>query len=240
MRDARDDDCSRVRYSRIVKLACVLSLALASGLGGCSRTGAADLPLAHTAADATTPKLGEREGGAGAEPRSMFGQPSGVVAHPPEDPPTCEDVKDVFLFVTPGTAWTGAPLRVMAVSDRPLSGELRLVHQGSADTSRPVAPATSPPAPAVSSDIRRGGPPYFWVAELEAPKAGVYDAVLTQKACAAGEGSATKRITVGTFKPGPPAGPTKDTDGLWEELLQQTRRIRARGPAPQHFVRAAP
>ena len=138
----------------------------------------------------------------------MFGLPSTPAEVPPEEPPKCEDAKDVFLFVSPGTAWTGAPLRVIAVSDKPLAGELRLVR---GEKGRPV----SGEAPAASSDVRRGGPPYFWIAELEAPKAGVYDAVLAQKPCEAGQGTTTKRVTVVAFKPGPPTGPTKDTDGLW-------------------------
>ena len=199
-----------MRYSRIVKLASSTgALALGLVLGGCSRTGGSDLPVPQATADATAPKLADREAGALAEPGMLFGQPSVAAAVPPEDTPRCEDPKDVFLFVSPGTAWTGAPLRVMAVSDHPLTGELRLV---AGEKNRPTAADATP---AAASSIRRGGPPFFWVAEVEAPRAGVYDAVLTQKACEAGKGSATKRITVGTFKPGPPTGPTKDTDGIW-------------------------
>jgi hypothetical protein len=187
----------------------VLALALAAGAGACSRAGGSDRALPHAAADAATPKLADRDAGSASEPGTMFGLPSRPADLPPEDPPKCEDTKDVLLFVSPGTAWTGAPLRVMAVSDRPITGELRLVP---GEKGRPLA---SDAAPAVSSDVRRGGPPYFWIAEIEAPRAGVYDAVLSQKACEAGKGSATKRITVGAFKPGPPAGPTSDTDGIW-------------------------
>ena len=65
-----------------------------------------------------------------------------------------------------------------------------------------------------TTDTRRGGPPYFFVAEVESPKAGLYDAAFTQRACEAGKGVATKRLTVVSFKPGPPAAP-KETDGLW-------------------------
>jgi hypothetical protein len=212
MRDARDDDSSRVRYSRIVTLARsigALALALSAGLGGCSRTGSSDLPLPHAAADAAAAKLADRDAGAAPEPGTMFGLPPVPADLPPEDPPKCEDPKDVFLFVSPGTAWTGAPLRVMAVSDRPIAGELRLIP---GEKGRPVS---SDAAPAASSDVRRGSAPYFWIAEIDAPHAGVYDAVLSQRPCEAGKGAATKRITVVAFKPGPPSGPTTDTDALW-------------------------
>jgi len=193
-----------VRYSPIVKLASSIgALAVVVVCGACSRAGSTDVPLPQATADAATPKLGDRE--AGPEPGSMFANAPLVDA--PEDPPKCEDAKDVFLFVSPGTAWTGAPLRVMAVSDRPISGELRLV------PGEKNRPASADAAPAAASDVRRGGPPYFWVAEIESPRAGVYDAVLTQKACAAG--AASKRITVGQFKGGPGPGPTKETDGVW-------------------------
>ncbi len=205
-----------MRYSPIVKLACSIGalglplvVALVVALGSaCSRVGGSDLPASHAPADAAAPKLAGRDAGPAGESSQMFGAPSPPAEVAPEEPPTCEETKGVFLFVSPAAAWTGAPVRILAVSERPIVAELRLVH---GEKGRPV----SSEAPAAASDVRRGGPPYFWIVELEAPKAGVYDAVLSQKACDAGQQTTTKRVTVGTFKPGPPAGPTKDTDALW-------------------------
>lgn len=191
----------------------VAALAGASCISvACTRAQSSDVPAPHAGADAATSKLAERDAGAGlgagAEASMMFGVPAKPVELPPEEPPACEDPKGVFLFVTPGTAWTGAPLRVMAVSEKPIAGALKIVP---AEKGRA---ASTDVAPVASSDVRRGGPPYFFVAEVESPRAGLYDAVLTQSACEAGKGAATRRITVGAFKPGPPAAP-KENEGLW-------------------------
>jgi hypothetical protein len=195
-----------VRYPRIVKLASSTGALALLGLLACSRAGSTDVPLPQATADAATTKLADRDGGAGPASDLFANVP---VVDVPEPAPTCEDAKDVFLFVTPAGAWTGAPLRVMAVTDRPLTAELRLFP---GDKGRP---AKTDGAPAASSNVRRGGPPYFWIAEVEAPRAGVYDAVLAQTACAAGAGTSSKRITVSTFHGSPGPGPTKDTDGIW-------------------------
>ena len=203
-----------MRYSPIVRLAWFAALfALAcTSCTACTREGT-DAPPAHATPDAASSKLADREAGAGADEATslLFGEPPQAVDIPAEDPPRCEDPKNVFLFVTPGTAWTGAPLRVMAVSEKPITGELRIV---AGEKGRAAAPGADGAAALASSDVRRGGPPYFFVAELEAPRAGIYDAVLTQRACEAGKSVASKRITVVAFKPGPPA-PPKETDGLW-------------------------
>ena len=110
--------------------------------------------------------------------------------------------------MTPGTAWTGAPLRVLAVSDKPLVGELRIA------AAEKGKPEPTDNAPVVTTDARHGGPPYFFVAEVDAPKAGLYEAAFTQRACEAGKGVATKRLSVVAWKPGPPPAP-KETEGLW-------------------------
>jgi len=194
-----------VRFTRLVV---VLALAACAA---CNHEGS-DVPPSHASPDATTVKLaitGDAgdAGGAG-DTRSMFGLPPKPVDMAPEEPAKCEESKDIFLFVTPGNAWVGAPLRILAVSEKPIAGELRIV---AAEKGRPAAVEGTALA---TSDVRRGGPPYFMIAEIEAPRAGLYDAVLTQRACEAGKGLATKRVTVNTFKPGPPTAP-KETEGLW-------------------------
>jgi hypothetical protein len=194
-----------VRYSRNVRSARIVVLALAA----CTRAQSSDVHAQHATVDAaTSTKLAERDAGGAADTSLLFGTPAKPIDMPPEDPAKCEDSKGIFLFITPGTAWTGAPLRILAVSEKPITGELRIVP---AEKGRP---AKTDATPLVSSDVRRGGPPYYWIAEIESPKAGLYDAVLTQKACDAGAGETTKRVSVGTFKPGPPPAP-KETEGLW-------------------------
>jgi hypothetical protein len=210
MRYARDDGCPRVRYSRNVRVAwLVVSLTVASCSScSCARKPSTDVPAPHAGTDAATSKLAERDAGPAGDPSAMFGVAAKPAALPPAAPAKCEDTKDVFLFVTPGTAWTGAPLRVMAVSDRPLVGALKIV------PAEKGHPADAGAAPVATSDVRRGGPPYFFVAEVESPRAGLYDAVLTQSACEASAPGATKRIRVGKFKAGPPAAPAED-GALW-------------------------
>lgn len=196
-----------MRYSRNVRAAYFLAVLAVAVCASCTREGT-DAPPAHASPDAATAKLSSATGDAGAGNSNMFGVAPKAVDMPPDAPPKCEETKNIFLFVTPGTAWTGAPLRVLAVSERPIAGELRIVagEKGKA--------AAADATPVASSDVRRGGPPYFFIAEIEAPRAGIYDAVLTQRACDGGTGVASKRITVGTWKPGPPAAP-KETEGLW-------------------------
>ena len=207
---ARDDDRARVRYSRIVTFARAIALLAAVACAACTHEGS-DSPPSHVAPSAAdaAPKMAEREAGAAGTDSSLFGLQAKPVDLPPpaEAPQKCEDAKDVFLFVTPGTAWTGAPLRVLAVSERPIVGDLHIVP---AEKGKPASDA----APIVTTDARHGGPPYFFVAEVESPKAGLYDAAFTQRACEPGKSVATKRLTVVAFKPGPPAAP-KETDGLW-------------------------
>lgn len=176
-----------------------------------------DPPAAHAAGDAAA-KLADHDGGGAAETSLLFGIAPKSVDLPPEEPPKCEDPKSIFLFVSPGTAWTGAPLRVMAVSEKPIAGELRILP---AEKGRPAAADATP---LVTSDVRHGGPPYFMVAEVESPRAGVVDAVLTQRACEPGKGVATKRISVVAFKPGPPPAP-KEEEGLWPTSRNWNRNL---------------
>ncbi|MBS2017565.1 MAG: hypothetical protein JST00_32085 [Deltaproteobacteria bacterium] len=169
---------------------------------------AAGTACSHARTGDASPPLGVVDAGpsstdaAPTEPPSVFA--NAKAPEPiPEEPPTCEDGKNVFLFVTPALPSAGVPVRVMAVSDKPLTGKLEIVSAQDGGST-----------PLAASETRRGGPPYFWTAEIEAPKVGKLDANLVQKACEAGKNVATRRITVGAFKPGPPAAP-KEEQGLW-------------------------
>ncbi|MBX3192154.1 MAG: hypothetical protein KF819_34515 [Labilithrix sp.] len=153
---------------------------------------ATDPPAVHVAADASV------------DAASIFTN-APRPSPPPEEPPRCEEPKDVFLFVSPGIAWAGAPLRVLAVSDKPLAGRLAIV---------PTEKGKPDAEPAATTDARRGGSPYFFMTEVESPRAGTYEAVLTQSACEPGKNVAVKKITVSKFRPGPPAAPKED-EALW-------------------------
>jgi hypothetical protein len=74
----------------------------------------------------------------------------------------CED--DVALLPSPFAPWTGAPLRILVVTDKPSEGEFSL-----------VAPNGTV---AAQSRERHGGPPYFWFAEVASPAAGTWHATL--------------------------------------------------------------
>ena len=99
-------------------LALLAASVVSSGwCAACTHEGS-DSPPSHVVpvtADAAT-KMADREAGVATD-SSLFGVPARPVDLPAEAAPRCEDAKDVFLFVTPGTAWTGAPLRILAVSD---------------------------------------------------------------------------------------------------------------------------
>ncbi|MBX9709800.1 MAG: hypothetical protein K2X60_02095 [Xanthobacteraceae bacterium] len=82
---------------------------------------------------------------------------------------TCEDAAELAVLPSPIVPWKGAPLRVIFVAEKPLDGELSL-----------IAPDGSV---AVTSRERRGGPPYFWIAEIAAPAAGKWRATLASSGC---------------------------------------------------------
>jgi hypothetical protein len=120
-----------------------------------------------------------------------------------EPPPSCEEASDVALFTSPATPVTGVPLRVLAVSDKPLVGELRVS--------------------AVASEMRRGGPPYFWMAEVAAPAAGPLRVTFAQRACGAGgRGVTTLEVDVRKSSLAMLAAPK---DGLWRVRSAWTRSL---------------
>ena len=95
------------------------------------------------------------------------------------------------MLPSPITPWTGAPLRVLFVSDKPLGGELAL-----------IAPNGNV---AAKSHNRHGGPPYFWYAEVNAPAAGTWRARLVTDHGPAGCGTITRTIAVRADRPPPPS-----------------------------------
>jgi len=196
-----------VRYSPVVRQAHgALTFVVLTALAlGCSHSPARDVPAPGLADGGAAPE-GHADAATDA-PGSVFANAPAAVP-PPEDPPTCEDTKGVSLFVSPAFAWTGAPVRVVAVSDKPLTGELRIAVDQKGKAASLEAPAVA------ASDARRGGPPYFWVAEIESARAGTYSASLVQRACEQGKNVVTRRLAVSAGKPTAPAAPAEG-EALW-------------------------
>lgn len=90
--------------------------------------------------------------------------PPSAAAAPP--PAACEAGHGVTLFVSPEAPARGKPLRVVAVSESDTAGAL-LVRDASGKT--------------LATAERRGGPPYFWLAEIAAPEAGALRASVEGK-----------------------------------------------------------
>ena len=82
-------------------------------------------------------------------------------------PGSCEDAAELAVLPSPIAPWKGAPLRVVFAAEKPLEGELSL-----------IAPDGSV---AAKSHERRGGPPYFWYAEVGTPAAGTWHARLARE-----------------------------------------------------------
>ncbi len=74
----------------------------------------------------------------------------------------CANAAEVTVLPSPLAPWTGAPLRVMVVTEKPVQSQLSL-----------IAPDGSV---AAKSSERHGGPPYSWFAEVAAPAAGNWHA----------------------------------------------------------------
>jgi hypothetical protein len=103
---------------------------------------------------------------------------------------TCGDASELAVLPSPIAPWTGAPLRVVAVAEKPLEGELSLI--------------TPNGSVAAKSNSRHGGPPYFWYAEIASPTAGMWHATLARNHAPAWCSTITREIAVRNDKPPPP------------------------------------
>lgn len=95
----------------------------------------------------------------------------------------CEASAKLAVLISPLSPWKGASLRVVFAAEQPLDGELSL-----------IAPDGSL---AIKSRERRGGPPYFWFAEIAKPAAGTWHATLVSDDPAAKCSKITREIFVG-------------------------------------------
>jgi hypothetical protein len=105
---------------------------------------------------------------------------------------TCDDAAEIAVLPSPLAPWKGAPLRVIFAAEKPLAGEFSL-----------IAPNGQV---AVTSRERRGGPPYFWLAEVATPAAGKWQARLTRDNAPSECRTVTREIAVAATQPPRPSG----------------------------------
>jgi hypothetical protein len=111
---------------------------------------------------------------------------------------------EVSVLPSPMAPWTGVPLRVMVVSEKPVPGTLSL-----------IAPDGSV---AVKSSEPHEGPPASWFAEVAAPAAGTWHARLEREGGSANCNTVTRDIRVAGSKPAPfsiPAGSIWQVRNTW-------------------------
>jgi hypothetical protein len=100
---------------------------------------------------------------------------------------SCGEAADFTVLPSPLAPWTGAPLRVILVAEKPVEGVLSLVGPDG--------------TVAVESPERHGGSPYSWFAEVATPAAGTWHATLKR---AADCSPITRDIVVNARKPDAP------------------------------------
>lgn len=122
---------------------------------------------------------------------------------------SCADAAELVVLPSPVAPWKGAALRVVFTAEKALEGELEL-----------TAPNG---AVAVKTRERRGGPPYFWIAEVEAPAAGTWRAKLTRDNVPAECTTIMREIAVraaAPSRPGPVAGSVWPVRNAWNRATE--------------------
>jgi hypothetical protein len=110
---------------------------------------------------------------------------------PKVDAPRCAETS-VATLTAPIGSWKGAPLRVIFAAEEALDGDLTL---------------TGPDgAVAATTTERHGGPPYFWLAEVESPAPGAWQATLRRPGASAECATVSRQITVAKTQPPSPRG----------------------------------
>ena len=121
----------------------------------------------------------------------------------------CANQAEMTVLPSPLSPWAGAPLRVMVIAEKPVAGTLSL-----------IAPDGTL---AVKSSDRHEGPPYSWFAEIAAPAAGTWRAVLERNVKSADCGSLTREIAVAARKPEPlriPPGSIWQVRNSWNSTTE--------------------
>lgn len=110
----------------------------------------------------------------------------------------CTELPGFAILATPSSPSKSAPLRIVVVSETAVDGVLTL--RGPDGSVSATAPE------------RRGGPPFFWLAEVAEPTAGAWQATLSLTREQAGCKALTQAITVRTS---PAGGPGASAKSVW-------------------------
>lgn len=143
-----------------------------------------------------TPELAASTAPAPSAPTASVAAPSPAPA-PVAPAPACGDPGDVLLFATPAHPVKGQRMQIVAVTDKLVDARLSLTSPSG---------TTLPPV-----ETRQGGPPYAWIARVDAPEAGGWLVSLARGTCGPGN-LATTELHVGT-RPGPVPGTPRTA--LW-------------------------
>ncbi|HEY8086579.1 MAG TPA: hypothetical protein VIF09_02000, partial [Polyangiaceae bacterium] len=125
---------------------------------------------------------------------------------PPSPAPpaaACGDAGDVLLFASPEHPAKGEPMRVVAVADGLVDASLSL---------------TSPDGATRAVTERQGGPPYAWIATVDAAAQGTWRASLVRSAECGSASLAARDVAVGGhhgFVPGTPRTALWFTRAAW-------------------------
>lgn len=157
------------------------SVLLALALPACERASLpGPAPNARAAEPVATPKETPADAGLRAADDAPPPAPAGRAA--PRPVAGCVAREDVLLFTSPRAPAVGQPVRVVAVSEAPLAGTLRLRRAGGDVLA--------------TSDVVHGGPPWFVVLETMVEAKASLVAELVQPACAPDTALATAKVDV--------------------------------------------
>jgi hypothetical protein len=110
----------------------------------------------------------------------------------------CADAAGLAVLTSPLSPWKGAPLRVVFTTEKPVAAELSLIGPDG--------------AVAAQSRARRGGPPYFWYAEVATPSAGAWQAKLAVDGASGDCATLARDIKVAQKQP---AAPRQTDKSVW-------------------------
>jgi hypothetical protein len=111
------------------------------------------------------------------------------------------------LFVSPAHPLAGKPLHVLAVTDDAVDATLSFT---------PLSPSAAKDS-AVQTADRTGGPPYAWLASVDAPAAGKWRLELTKSDACGGGSLGAQEVTIFTWAAAVPEAP--------RAVLWRTRRL---------------
>jgi hypothetical protein len=117
--------------------------------------------------------------------------------------PLCGEPGAVFIFASPEHPVRGQEIRLVAVSDRPVDAQLTV---------------SAPGQPSTATRERHGGPPYHWITQIDAPKAGAWHASFARDEACGAAVLAKKDVLVSGWRvtPAPtPPGALWPTRGVW-------------------------